>query len=162
MNTEIPEAERIQSGAVIRVVNDNPEFDAIPGREYVVDEYVTTEQGDAEQPYYALSDLPPNFGQYFAAVGDVKVVRSAADQAELMKIDANDLMKAIQDGLMSLFASDYEISETTKLREPPTEDDRGFEDLHDYPFGVEFYGRRPGGATFGGRIRLTGLWRTDG
>lgn len=164
---EVPVEDRIPVGTVVRCTRDNPEFDAVEGREYLIESYVPADQGDAEppQPYYELADLPGQSWStgIYAAVDDLEVVRSAAEQTKRMRYTIDEVLDLIQDGLMSAHGDDFYVFESDRLTTEPQPDtlQAQFEGEHGFEKGVEFYARRPGGASFGCVIRITALWPTD-
>lgn len=162
---DVPEADRIPRGARVKVTRDvGDEWDVRLNHEYIVESYVTLEEGDVPGvPYYELESLPQDgYGNYYAPADALAVTATAAEVAEAMKLpEAEEIMQMVSSGLHSAFGEELSVYESRVLTSAPTEDARPFEQPSDLIYGVEFYGRRENGTGFGGVLRLAGYWQTD-
>jgi len=152
----------IEPGAVVRVTATREGYDATEGDQYVV----LNRSEDENGPYYILDGVPgaAMFGEFYAHPEDVAFVRSAEEQRRRMQMPSKeDFLRLVSQGLISAYHSDLSVFETEILMrdDESPEHSEPFEEPNDFPFGVVFYGRRPGGVSFGCTLRLTGLWYTD-
>lgn len=156
MSVDIPEGERFKPGSVVEVINDLTDsdggYDARLGSKYVVGAYVTlaeARQNDDDEPFYQLEPVPGSgrWGEEYAPHEALKFIRTAEEQAELMKpVTTAEALEYVQDGLMSGGFGPLDVNETTINQETLT---------------VEFAGRRRGGAGFWGTVKLTHLGPAD-
>lgn len=156
-------------GTVIRLNSDPGEdWDARVGTEYVVTAHVPHDESDNDPPAdcYELDPAPGqgywSSGEYAPYSADLTVVRTPAEQQERMRMpDGEELAAAVQSGLHSIFGEDFEVYESTVLKQAPPKGEPSVEGPHGFIYGVEFYARRRNGVSFGATLRLTSLWGTD-
>lgn len=111
---EIPETKRLPSGTKVRVKEHRVAegFDAVHGREYTVDHYVSAQEGDGDEPYYILNPLPERgYGEFYAHVDNLEVVMSAEAMAERKTPEVKDLLRFAQCELLA-DGDGFEIFET--------------------------------------------------
>lgn len=166
---DIPESLRIPVGTRVRCIQEDGALDAEVGREYLIENYVPANKGDAEppEPYYALSAAPGQGGWWTSDAAAMhralRVTLSAELQVEALRLPSpEEIVKLVSSGMHGGEEDGLEIYETSLLTKAPEDKvEVGFEGEHDYEYGVEFYGRRSDGRGFGGIIRLTSYWPTD-
>ena len=168
---DVPESDRFAPGSRVRIPRDY-EGDVGDGRrggQYVIEEYVgspddeTNKEGNRYPAGYLVEDLD---GMMFGGVVTHSAMELVMSPAEHAKADrgptpeelASYLGSAIMDGFLS---DGIEVNETQVLKEEPGKNEAGFEAMHGYKCGVEFYGRKEDGRRFGAVLRLTALWETD-
>lgn len=171
----VPEADRFPPGTRVKVREDATETgDGDRGTEYLIGEYVPAEE-DADReggwwpPAYDVQTLPgasnAMFGGMIPHAALVQTMTAAEHDAAFRLPTPEELVEFLSSAIIGGWETEAieNVNETERETSMPVKGEPTFEGAyHPFKHGVTFYGRGPGGRTFGATVRITGLWETDG